>query len=114
MNVFYSGAPALIIDLAIYAYFAFALMTIANKLEVENSWWAWIPILNIILMLQIADKPIWWLILFIIPIVNIIIAIIIWMRIAELRGFPNWWGILLIVPIVNLIVPGYLAFTEPS
>lgn len=108
-----SGGPVLILWAAIYAYFAFSLMTIANKTGTENSWFAWIPILNILLMCQIADKPGWWIVLFFIPIVNIVVAIILWMAIAEARGFPSWWGILLIVPIVDLIVPGYLAFAEP-
>lgn len=34
-----------------------------------------IPIYNTIVMLQIAKKPIWWLVLFIIPIVNIVFMI---------------------------------------
>jgi len=114
MDVFFAGGPVIIFELAIYAYFAFSLMTIANKLGVENSWWAWVPILNLILMLNMVNKPVWWIILFLIPLVNIIIAIIVWMAIAEARGFPSWWGILLIVPFVNLVVPGYLAFAEPQ
>ncbi|MBI5871190.1 MAG: signal peptidase I [Actinobacteria bacterium] len=107
------GGPVLILWAAIYVYMAFSLMTIANKTGTENAWFAWVPILNVILMLQIADKPIWWIILFLIPIVNIVIAIMVWMAIAEARGFPSWWGILMIVPFVNFIVPGYLAFAEP-
>lgn len=107
------GGPVLILWAAMYVYFAFSLMTIANKTGTENSWFAWVPILNIILMLQIADKPIWWIILLLIPFVNIVIAIMLWMAIAEARGFPSWWGVLLIVPFVGIIVPGYLAFAEP-
>ena len=109
--------PTLLISVAFYVYFAYSLMTIANKLGADNSWWAWIPILNVILMLQISEKPVWWIILALIPCVNLVwiaLGIIVWMRIAELRGFPNWWGILIIIPFVNLIVPGYLAFAEPS
>jgi hypothetical protein len=63
-------------------------------------------------MLNIAQKPVWWFILFLIPLVNIVIAIIVWMAIAEARHKPNWWGILMIVPVVNLIVPGYLAWSD--
>jgi hypothetical protein len=73
---------------------------------------AWIPIVSIILMLNIAQKPLWWIILMLIPLVNIVIAIVVWMAIAEARGKPSWWGILLIVPVVGIIVPGYLAFSE--
>lgn len=99
-------------SIACYVYMAIALMMIAKKTNTPNVWMAWVPIANIILMLQIAKKPIWWIILLLVPLVNVIIAIIVWMKIAEARGKPNWWGILLIVPGVNLIVPGYLAFSK--
>ncbi len=95
-----------------YVYIAMALMTIADKTNTENGWLAWIPIVNIVLMLMIAKKPIWWLILFFIPIVNIVMAVLVWMGIAEARNKPNWWGILMIVPVVNLVVPGYLAWAD--
>lgn len=100
------------IGLAFYVYFALALMTIAQKTNTDNAWFAWIPILNCILMLNVAKKPIWWIILFLIPVVNIVIAILVWMGVAEARNKPNWWGILMIVPVVNLIVPGYLAWAD--
>jgi hypothetical protein len=98
--------------LVFYVYHAWALQTIATKTNTENPWFAWIPILNIILMLNIAKKPIWWILLFLIPLANIVIAIIVWMGIAEARNKPNWWGFLMIVPPVNLIVPGYLAWSD--
>lgn len=98
--------------IAFYVYMAIALMIIAKKTNTPNGWMAWVPIANIILMLQIAKKPIWWIILLLIPLVNVVIAIMVWMKIAEARGKPNWWGIMLIVPGVNLIMPGYLAFSK--
>jgi uncharacterized membrane protein len=102
----------LIIGLAAYVYMSMALQTIAKKTNTENAWWAWVPIINIILMLNIAKKPLWWIILCLIPFVNIIIFIIVWMAIAVARGKPNWWGILIIIPVANLIVPGYLAWAD--
>lgn len=96
----------------IYVYYALCLMKIANKTNTENAWFAWIPILNMILMLQVAKKPIWWIILCFIPLVNVIIMIIIWMEISKALGKPEWLGILMIVPIANLIIPGYLAFSN--
>jgi magnesium-transporting ATPase (P-type) len=101
-----------LIAAAFYVYVALALMTIAKKTNTPNAWLAWIPIVNIILMLNVAKKPLWWFILCLIPLVNIVIFIIVWMAIAEARGKPNWWGILMIVPVVNLIVPGYLAWSD--
>jgi len=96
----------------LYVYLALALQTIAKKTNTENAWLAWIPVVNIILMLNIAKKPIWWFLLMFIPLVNIVIGIVVWMAIAEARGKPSWWGILLIVPIVGIIVPGYLAWSD--
>lgn len=98
--------------LAMYIYSALALQTIAKKTNTENPWLAWIPIANLILMLNIAKRPLWWIILCLIPFVNIVILIMVWMAIAEARNKPSWWGIMLIVPVVNLIVPGYLAWSD--
>jgi hypothetical protein len=103
---------ACIVGLAFYVYFALATQTIANKTNTENAWLAWIPIANWILWLNIAKKPVWWFILFFIPIVGIVIMVITWMEIAQARNKPNWWGILLIVPVANIIVPGYLAWSD--
>lgn len=105
----------LIVMLAIYVYFAICLMKIAKKTNTPNGWFAWIPILNIILMVQISQKPMWWLIFFFVPFLNflgIIFAILIWMGIAERLGKPSWLGILMIIPIANVILPGYLAFSK--
>jgi hypothetical protein len=102
----------LIFGAAMYVYFALAIQAIAQKTNTENAWLAWIPIVNIVLLLNIAKKPVWWIILFFIPLVGIVMAVIVWMAVAEARGKPNWWGILMIVPVVNFIVPGYLAWSD--
>ena len=102
----------LVIFAAIYVYMALAFSTIAKKTNTQNAWWAWVPILNIILLINIAKKPVWWVVLFFVPIVSIVIAIIVMMGVAEARNKPNWWGILMIVPFVNFIVPGYLAWSD--
>ncbi len=101
-----------ILWLIIYVYMSLCLMMIAKKTNTPNAWLAWIPIANIYLMCKIAGKPGWWLILMLIPLVNIIIMIIVWMGIAKARNKPDWIGILMIVPLVNLIIPGYLAFSK--
>jgi hypothetical protein len=103
---------ALLCGVAVYIYMALALQTIAVKTNTPNPWLAWVPIANAILMLQIAKKPLWWIILFAIPLVNIVIVIMVWMAVAEARQKPNWWGVLAIIPVVNMVVPGYLAWSD--
>ena len=105
---------ALLFALAVYVYMAICLMKIAKKTNTENAWFAWIPILNIILMIQCAKKPLWWIILFFIPLANIVAMIIIWMAVAKNVGKPEWLGVLMIVPFANIIIPGYLAFSGNS
>ena len=102
----------LVFGLGFYIYMALALQTIATKTGTANEWLAWIPIANLFLMLNVAKKPLWWFLLFLIPIVNLVMAIMVWMAVAEARGKPNWWGILMIVPVANLVVPGYLAWAD--
>lgn len=104
----------LLIVVIFYVYMAVCLVKIAHKTKTENAWLAWIPIANIILMLQIAKKPLWWLILFFIPGANIVFTVLVWMEISKMLGKPEWLGILMIVPIANLVVPGYLAFSDTS
>lgn len=107
-----SDLSNVLIILAFYAYVAFCIQTIAKRTNTKDPWMAWVPILNIYLLCKIAGKPGWWLILFIIPLVNIVISIIVWMRISEALKKPGWLGILTIFPLINLVIWGYLAFSD--
>ncbi|MBN2169068.1 MAG: hypothetical protein JW738_07475 [Actinobacteria bacterium] len=98
--------------IAVYVFMAYCLMVMGQKTGQEYPWFAWIPILNFILMIQIADKEIWWIILFLIPCVNFVAMVIVWMAIAEKLGYESWWGILTIVPILNFYVYWKLAFEK--
>lgn len=105
-----SGAGSFLVWVAIYVYTSLAYYTIATKLNYENPWMAWVPFVNLWMMVELAQKEFWWFILFFLPIVNLAAAVVITMAIAERVGKPSWWGILVIVPFVNLAVPGVLAW----
>ncbi len=108
------GAIVLIVWLVFYLFFALCMAMIAKKAGKPfgtSFIMAIIPIANMVLFLQIANKPMWWIILLFIPIVNIVIGILVWMAIAERLGRPGWWGIvILLVPVVNLVLFLMLAF----
>jgi hypothetical protein len=59
----------------------------------EPGWAAIVPIYNIYLMCKIGARPGWWTILFFIPCVNIIIAIIVSLDIAKNFGKGAGFGI---------------------
>lgn len=100
--------------LALYVYSAITLQFIARKTGTENGWLAWIPIGNLYLMCRVAGKPAWWVVLFFVPIANLIVCVMICLGIAQARNKPAWLGILLFVPIVNLFILGYLAFSKDA
>jgi Family of unknown function (DUF5684) len=52
----------------------------------QPGWASIVPIYNLVVMLQIAGKPIWWVLLFFIPVANIIVAILTWHGISTNFG----------------------------
>ena len=67
----------------------------------KPGWAAIIPIYNVIVMLQMVDKPEWWIILFIVPVANVIIAIITVVALAEKFGQETGFAIgMLLLPII--------------
>lgn len=59
----------------------------------KPGWAAIIPIYNIIVLLEIAGKPAWWVILFLIPFVNFIIAILLGISVAAKFGKGTGYGL---------------------
>ncbi len=69
-------------------------------------WGAIIPFYNTYLMIKVAGRPGWWLILFFIPFVNIIIWLIVALGISENFGHGAGFGVLLwlFAPIMFLVL----------
>ncbi len=59
----------------------------------KPGWAALVPIYNIIVMLEIVGRPLWWFVLLLIPIVGIVIAIIISIDMAKSFGKGTGYGI---------------------
>jgi hypothetical protein len=59
----------------------------------QPGWAAIIPIYNIIVLLQVAGRPIWWILLFLIPCVNFIFLFIISLDVAKNFGKGAGFGI---------------------
>lgn len=80
----------------------FAVLVIAGLWKVfskagKPGWAALVPIYNIYVLLTIVGRPGWWLLLFLVPFINIIIAIIINIDLAKSFGKSVFvWGILLL------------------
>ena len=102
----------LLIALVFYVFYCFCAKRICEKCGVNPGVLIWIPIAQLFPLLQVAKMPIWMIILFLVPLINLIVAIMMWVKICQARGKSGWRVILLCIPIVNIIFIPYLAFSE--
>lgn len=58
----------------------------------KPGWAAIVPFYNIWVLLEVAGRPGWWLILYFIPLVNIVIAIIVALDVAKAFGKSGAFG----------------------
>ncbi|MFN8286342.1 MAG: DUF5684 domain-containing protein [Chitinophagales bacterium] len=66
----------------IVVYLLIVILLIASMWKIytkagKPGWAAIVPIYNYVVMLDIVGKPVWWIILLLIPVVNIIVAIMV-------------------------------------
>lgn len=67
----------------------------------KPGWAAIIPIYNVVVLLEITGKPIWWFILMLIPLVNLIVFIIVLVELARRFGKGVGYAIgLLVLPFI--------------
>ena len=79
-------------------YLAIVVVIIAGVWKVfvkagQPGWAAIIPIYNLIVLLQVAGKPLWWFFLFLIPIVNLVMLILVSIAVAEKFGKGAGFGV---------------------
>ena len=67
----------------------------------EPGWAVLVPIYNMIVLLKIAGKPWWWLLLTLVPLVNIIVGILVAIALAENFGKSAGFGVgLVLLPFI--------------
>lgn len=98
--------------LAFHLFFGYCFKLIAEKTgETETGLW-WIPIVNYLLVLKAANKPAWWLVLFLIPFVNFIVMFIVWIDVSNNLGKGTLWGVIAV--LVSIVGVPYLAFSDDT
>lgn len=81
-----------LVGLAILVFLIAAMWKVFTKAG-KAGWLILIPIVNVYQLLKIAGRPGWWLILLIIPLVNLIISILVSMDIAKSFGKGAGFGL---------------------
>ncbi len=75
----------LLVYLAIIVLYIVSMWKVFEKAG-QPGWAAIIPIYNAVVLCRVGGKPGWWVILFLIPIVSIVIAILVMVGIAQNFG----------------------------
>ena len=101
----------LIFQLVIIAFFVWVLWRIFEKAG-KPGWAAIIPIYNVIVLLEIVGRPIWWIVLFLIPIVNIVVGFILALDLS--RSFGHDLAFALGLFFLGFIFYPVLAFGSDS
>jgi Family of unknown function (DUF5684) len=67
----------------------------------KSGWASIVPIYHVIVLLEIAGKPLWWTILVFVPFANLVMLIIAWIEVAHRFGRSTGfgWGLALLSPI---------------
>lgn len=81
-----------VVWLALMLFYVAAFWKVFEKAG-KPGWAALVPFYNIIVVLQIAGRPTWWLLLMLIPLVNIIVAVVVFIGIAERFGRSAAFGV---------------------
>jgi hypothetical protein len=99
--------------LVVIVYLALIVLSIAGLWTTftkagKPGWASIIPIYNAIVLLEIAGKPIWWVLLYLIPCVNLIIAIIVSLDLAKAFGKGTGFGVgLAFLPFIFYPILGF-------
>ncbi len=72
----------------------------------KPGWAPIIPIYNWVVLLEIVGRPLWWIILLLIPVVNFVILIIVAIDLAKSYGKGGGFavGLILLTPIFVLML----------
>jgi hypothetical protein len=85
-------------NLLAFVGLAIALMMIASMWKVftkagQPGWAVLVPVYNIVILLKITGKPMWWLAFFFVPVANFVVMIMIVIALAKSFGKSTGFGL---------------------
>lgn len=86
------SAIGLLVALAILVFLIASVWRVFTKAG-KAGWLVLIPLVNLYVLMKIAGRPGWWLILFLIPLVNLIISILVSLDLAKSFGKGAGFGL---------------------
>jgi hypothetical protein len=101
------GALMMLVWLAIMVVVIAGFWKVFTKAG-KPGWACLIPIYNAIVLLEIVGRPVWWIVLMIIPLVNVIVGIIVAIDLARVFGKGAGFAAgLILLPFVFCPILGF-------
>ncbi len=94
-------------------WFAVVVLAIAGMWKTfvkagKPGWASLIPFYNLIVLLDIAGKPLWWFILLFIPLVNFVVVILVGIAVAAKFGKGAGFGLgIAFLPMIFYLILGF-------
>jgi hypothetical protein len=107
------SAIFLIFGLGGYIFSSLALQKIGKEMEYPNPVYAWIPIVNLVMVMQLGKQNPWILLTMLIPGINLVATVFLFialMEITEKRGYQKILAILMFIPLGMFILLYLLAW----
>lgn len=82
----------MIVWLVFIVLYIVAMWRIYAKAD-KPGWAAVIPFYNLYVLLQIVGRPAWWIVLLLVPVVNLVISFIVAIDLARVFGRSNIFGV---------------------
>lgn len=103
------------VSLLLFVVQAFAFFMLGRKARISYSWMSFIPLLQVFVILAIIRRSAWNVLWLLVPLVDVVFAIIWYVRLFQAFRQNPWWLLLLLVPGVNglflVVFTSYMAFS---
>lgn len=97
----------LLLEIALVVFLLAALWKIVAKAG-EPGWSGIVPIYNMFVLAKIAQKPMWWGALVLIPLAGIVFQIWIWNRVVKRFGYSEGFTVgVILLPFIFLPILGF-------
>ena len=98
----------------IWLFFSYCAMLICKKVGQEPGILVWIPVVQMVPLMQAAGMSVWWVVAMFVPVVGLVAQVLWCINIAKARGKGLLTVIFLILPFTAPFALMYLAFSAAA